>query len=73
MNVNLDKAGLVALVYGMIPTREQMDRLQKRKLGEFIGGFANIWNWDRFSLESLSEQELYNLYLQLKFKNVVNI
>ena len=73
MNINLDKEGLVALVSGMNPTYDQIDRLQKRKLGDYTGGFADKWTWDRFSLKELSEQDLYNLYLQLKFKSIINI
>ena len=73
MIINLDKAGLVSLVSGMEPTYEQMGRLIKRKLGDYEGGFADNWRWDRFNLENLSEQDLYNLYLQLKFKSIINL
>jgi len=62
MLVELTKDDLVRLIIYVYPSKNMMGEYSKLKYGEWVGGYVNDWRWDRFNLEKLTEQELYNIY-----------
>ena len=66
MLIEVDKKDLVSLVYGTAPYYDIFEVPLVKKCGEWIGGMADKWDWSYSELQSLSEQELYDLYLMCK-------
>lgn len=66
MIVEVDKKDLVHMVLGCEPDYEVINELINRKLGSYCGGFNDRWDWNKYALEELSEQELFDLYEKVK-------
>ena len=68
MVVNLDRKDIVILLMGITcPAYEYIDKLIKMGLGQFYGGMGERWEWKRNLYHcEYSDEELYNLYLELK-------
>ena len=65
MDVSLDKADLITLVLGLNPPMEL-----EGKYTQFCGNQWNDdWKWNREKLNSMTEQELYTLYLVVRDSN----
>lgn len=69
MNCELSKMDLWRLVRGTEPpTFEWIDKLEKLGLGRYVGGFGDHWEYNSaLSIpETLSEEELWDLYKQMR-------
>lgn len=68
MVVNLDRKDIVILLMGITcPAYEYIDKLTKMGLGQFYGGMGERWEWKHNLYHcEYSDEELYNLYLELK-------
>ncbi|MCG8786489.1 hypothetical protein G1K66_12910 [Tenacibaculum finnmarkense] len=61
MNINLDKKGLITLVNGSYPHYNEFDNLLVKKAGHSYSDQYGRTDWSK--LNSLTEDELYRLYL----------
>lgn len=70
MLVELDRWELVRLVTGLSPDYSDMNELMKRGFGQYIGGFNDRWDWNHNAIynSKLFDEDIYDLYLQLKNK-----
>lgn len=69
ITLDLDKADLVNLICGRgFPTYEVMFEYVHRKLADYVGGFADRGEWDRNALMKCSEEELLEIYKDVKLK-----
>lgn len=66
MEVTLDKKDLILLVKGSCPNYNVFAYELVKKTGRYVGGFVDKWEWDQRSLELLSEEQLWLLYLTCK-------
>ena len=66
MIIELDKKDLAALVSGTLPPYEMMWELSRQQLGDYTGGFSDKWDWKKYRLEMLTEEQLYDIYLRIK-------
>lgn len=64
--INLDKGDLVTLVLGSSPYYSVFEEPLIKKCGSFTGGFVEKWSWSRSTLEQLTEEELYQIYIICK-------
>lgn len=62
MIIDIDKRGLEDLIRGHIPSYPQMELDSISKLGSYIGGHNDHWEWDFWALQKLTELELLNVY-----------
>lgn len=71
MKVNLNQLDLVRLVLPLWPeSYKAMDKYINRKLGRYIGGFSDRWEWDRSALMKLSEEQLVDLYFEITGRDI---
>lgn len=61
--INVKKKDLINLIKGTSPSYELMNEPIVQRHGYFVGGFVDEWKW-KDSLENLTEQVLYELYLK---------
>jgi len=66
MTLELNKDELVTLVKGLEPSYILMNKYSKMGLGDYIGGFVDRWTWDKYGLQELTEEELYNIFQECK-------
>ena len=73
MTAELDREDIIHMLLGTQPRYgnvKLIKKLEQLKLGDYIGGFANEWRWeDAWYIEKynpLSDEELYELYKELK-------
>ena len=67
MKVDLSKGELVSLIAGSWPPGYKwIGIIQERGLGHFTGGFDHKWTWDARRLNAMTEQQLWELHLELK-------
>lgn len=63
MIVDLDRKDIISLLRGSNPSYEVMDKIPE-KLGHYVGGFKDEWQWYHFSEDcEYSDEYLYDLYL----------
>lgn len=69
MKVELDKRDIIHLLRGVEITKYTTTfKVENLGIGEYIGGFADRFEWDDVysrSWDKYSEKELYELYLSL--------
>jgi hypothetical protein len=63
MNITVDKKDLISLVNGSEPSLERMYEFEK--FGDYSASYDS-WNWNWYKLEELSNEQLWNLYLDVK-------
>jgi len=63
MLLEIDKEALISLVIGQQPYYSVFEHSMVKKCGHYKGGNHDEWVWHDCSLEELSEQELYDLYI----------
>ena len=66
MNVNLSKDDLISLIRGKSPKCDYADQLMKRGLMGYVGGFNDSYYWEVESLKKLTEEELFELFCEVK-------
>lgn len=68
MLVELDRKDIVLLLKGIkCPAYEFIEKLTRMGLGRFYGGMGEHWEWNLYIYNSeYSDEELYELYLELK-------
>ena len=69
MNYELSKMDLWRLLRGTEPpTYKWMEKLERLGLGTYIGGFSDRWQYNSiFDIpENLSEEEMWELYKQMR-------
>lgn len=66
MVVELDKGDIISLVMGVTPYYSVFEHPRVKSNGSYTGGFVDKWGWDKTSLQTLSENELYELYIICK-------
>jgi hypothetical protein len=64
MNIEVDKEDLINLIVSCSPSYKIMENL--KGLGTYYGGFDDKWIWNKSAIRTLSEDELINLYKNLK-------
>lgn len=73
MNVNLSKKDIIRLLRGVeIFDYKTVFELRNLKLGDYIGGFVDSFQWNNVNSASwnkYSEEELYKLYQKLTKEN----
>ena len=60
MKVELDREDLLSLVKGKTPYYSVFEEPIVKKNGKWIGGHVDKWQWG--NIESLSNEELFELY-----------
>jgi len=63
MKVELTKADLISLVKGTTPSYKAMQNPIVKANGSYTGGHHDKWDWDFFFDKSLTEQQLWELYM----------
>lgn len=66
MNIEVSKKELIALIRGTEPHYSIMDDSLVSKVGRYIGGFNDRWEWNNSELNNLSESELLALFIRIK-------
>lgn len=66
MTFELDTEDLKSLVKGITPHYNVFENPLVKMCGEWIGGFVDKWSWFGYVLDTLSEEELYVLYITCK-------
>lgn len=56
------KEDLINMVKGSAPYYDVFDNELVKKTGEWLGGFHDKWVWSHSKLETLTEDELVELY-----------
>ena len=66
MNIDLTRTDLIAMVKGLSPSYTAMKLL--KQYGTYVGGFKDDWNWNHgeSSFDGLTEQEIFNLYKEIR-------
>nr|DAL53838.1 MAG TPA_asm: hypothetical protein [Caudoviricetes sp.] len=64
--LSLNKQDLIHLVKGTNPSYTAMENSLVKKCGTYIGGFKDLWTWDQYKLEKLSEEQLLAVYVLCK-------
>lgn len=62
MDIDLSKTDLICLVMGTSLGYEAMSNTIVKENGVYCGGFKDEWQWDKYKLEKLTEEELWQLY-----------
>lgn len=62
MKVELSKSDLINLVLGTSPHYNLFDNLFVKKCGEFTGGHVDRWDWRKYELGKLKDEDLLWLY-----------
>lgn len=66
MTVDLDRKDIISLLKGISPNYSVMDKIPS-KLGSYVGGFVNDWQWNHISDDdTYTDEYLYGLYLMCK-------
>lgn len=60
-SIALDKEDIISLVKGQSPNYSVMEHRLIKKHGNFDGSYGK-WNWNSFSLEKCTEEELKEIY-----------
>lgn len=68
ITVDLEKDDLVCLVKGISPTYKQMNNSLVSSNGVFNGSYGT-WEWNMDAFSKNTEQEVYELYLELRNKS----
>lgn len=66
MIVELSKDDLITLVKGLECPNKMMSKYSKLEIGSYTGGFVDRWDWDKYGLKKLNEEELYNVFQECK-------
>ena len=69
MICELNKMDLWRLLRGTNPpTYEWIEKLEKLRLGRYVGGFSDHWEYNSiFEIpEDMSEEQMWNLYIQMR-------
>ncbi len=66
INVALDREDIICLVKGTSPSYALMDLPLMQKLGSFVGGHYDRWDWNFQFPDDVSSSTLYELYKELK-------
>lgn len=66
MIINLEKEDLINLVKGTSPNYEVMGDPTIKPYGNYIGGFVDKWDWNKYSLINLEDETLFDMYLTCK-------
>jgi len=63
MKLELDKDDLIAMVNGVIPYYTLFNDPLIKQCRQHVGTNSIVgWSWNQYKLETLSEQELFQLY-----------
>lgn len=65
MTICLDKKDLVTLVKGNSPGHDIMVKNPYLHCGDYSGSYGT-WSWRGHELEKLSEEELWNMHVEMK-------
>ena len=68
MLVELNRSQIITLLTSIYPPYEWIDELQHRKMGRYVGGMGDHWEWDRRAIyeSNLFDEDLYELYQELR-------
>lgn len=68
MLVELDRKDITLLLKGIkCPAYKFIEKLTRMGLGKYYGGMGDHWEWNLYIYDSeYSDEELYELYLELK-------
>lgn len=66
MKIELDKEDILCMLCSKSVPYELIDEFMDKKYGRYIGGFCDQWDWNIDKLRSLTEEDIYNIYLCLK-------
>jgi hypothetical protein len=64
IQVELNKQDLVRLVTAYNPHRNLVNKFSNLKYGRWVEKPINAWRWNKDILEQLSEEQLYNIFLE---------
>ena len=67
MLVELNRSQIIALLTSIYPPYEWINELQHRKMGRYVGGMNDHWEWDAHAIyeSNLFDEDLYELYQEL--------
>lgn len=60
----LCKYDIALLVNGTFPKFDKMIEFEDSGLGHWTGGFCDVWNWNLDALLCLSDEVLWDMYLE---------
>jgi hypothetical protein len=66
----LDREDIFNLLRACFPPYELMSKIEKMKIGYYVGGFNEEWRWLLNKDTPYSEEELWHLYLELKYNKI---
>lgn len=67
MTIEIDHEDMVNMVCGLDVEYDDIPTLEKMRLGYRAG----TWEWDKYALEELSMEELYDIYKKIKNKKEI--
>jgi hypothetical protein len=67
MLVELNRSQIITLLTSIYPPYEWINELEHRKMGRYVGGMNDHWEWDRRAIyeSKLFDEDLYELYQEL--------
>lgn len=68
MIIEIDHEDMVNMVCGLDVEYDDIPTLEKMGLGYRNLAFRDDWEWDRYAIEELSTEELYDMYKKIKSK-----
>jgi len=66
ITIEVNKEDLVNLVTGTSPSFDLINPFTEMGIGNYIGGHADRWSWNRSTLEKLDEHELLEIYNRMR-------
>lgn len=66
MTIKVNKKDLVNLITGASPSFDLINQFTEMGIGNYIGGHADRWSWNRTTLETLNEDDLLEIYKKMR-------
>ena len=68
--MELNREQIIRLLISIDPPYEWIDELQHRKMGRFVGGMGEHWEWDAHAIykSNLFDEDIWDLYNEITNK-----
>lgn len=67
MLVELNRKQIIGLLTSICPPYEWINELQHRKMGRYVGGMNDHWEWDHYAIyeSNLFDEDIWELYNEI--------
>ena len=67
MLVELNREQIIRLLIGIDPPYAWINELTHRKMGRFVGGMGEHWEWDAYAIyeSNLFDEDIWELYNEI--------